>query len=61
MGVGKWAAIAALVALAGCVSPMGAGCGRYAEARPDMPRPLHDDALGRWVAVLDSGMTGACR
>ena len=46
-------------ALAGCVSP-DAGCATYGIQRASMP-PLANDATGRWVAVTDAAMTGACR
>lgn len=60
MGNGKWAALLFLI-LAGCVqTSQNAGCGRYGEARADMPRPLGDDPLSQWVATTDAGMTGAC-
>lgn len=56
----KWLALVAI--LSGCVNIAGdAGCNGYAESRLNMPRPLPNDALGQWVAVLDGRMTGACR
>lgn len=57
----RWLAL--VVALSGCVTAStDAGCNAYADARITMPRPLPNDALGRWVAVdLDSRMTGTCR
>lgn len=47
--------------LGGCVSGTDAGCIRYGANRAEMPRPLPEDALGRWVAVLDADMTATCR
>lgn len=41
--------------------PPDAACTVYAARRVEMPRPLPDDNLGRWVAVTDAGITGACR
>ena len=38
-----------------------AACAVYAARRVEMPRPLPDDALGRWTAITDAGLTGACR
>lgn len=57
----KWLPLVAI--LSGCVSATGdAGCSAYGEARLTMPRPLPDNALGRWVAHdLDPRMTGTCR
>lgn len=56
----KWLVLAAI--LSGCVTAgRDAGCLAYAEARIAMPRPVPNDALGQWVAVTDSRMTGACR
>ena len=49
-----------LLALAACTPATDAGCATYGLQRPVMP-PLPDDALGAWVAVTDSAMTGACR
>ena len=54
----KWLALAAI--LSGCVAG-DAGCMGYAESRLTMPRPLPNDGLGQWIAVLDGRMTGACR
>ena len=59
MAVRAVVAFMILTACAGAIA-LDAGCDRYGELRADMPR-LGDDALSRWVAVLDSGMTGACR
>ena len=58
MGRGK--ATLLILALAAC-QPLDAGCQVYAVQRIEMPRPLPDDGLGAWVAILDAGMTGACR
>ena len=57
----KLSVLAILSVLAGCAVTSDAGCIRYAANRPDMPRPLPADALGRWVAITDADMTGACR
>jgi ABC-type uncharacterized transport system auxiliary subunit len=51
--------VALCASLAGCVAG-DAGCATYGLQRPSMP-PLSNDAAGRWVAVLDTAMTGACR
>lgn len=45
--------------LGSCV--VDAGCLSYGEARLSIPRPLQDDAVGRWIADLDDRMTGTCR
>jgi len=51
---------ASLLALTACTPTGDAGCVAYAMQRPSMP-PLSDDALGAWVAVTDTALTGACR
>lgn len=50
------------LALTACAAalPEGKGCATYSIQRADMPA-LSDDAVSRWVAVMDSAMTGACR
>ncbi len=50
-----------LLSLSMCALPMDAGCISYGEARLTLPRPLADDATGRWIADLDTRMTGTCR
>lgn len=55
-----WAVLFAMVGCAPAPAPE-AACALYAARRVAMPRPLPDDALGRWVAVTDAGLTGACR
>lgn len=55
----RWIALSTLVLLGACGSD--AGCISYGIARGEMPRPLADDATGRWVADLDDRMTGTCR
>ena len=50
-----------ILALSACTTTaIDAGCNAYGEARITMP-PVPNDALGAWVATLDSRMTGACR
>ena len=54
--------LALILALSGCINAsIDAGCNSYGEARITMPRPVPNDALGAWVATLDSRMTGTCR
>lgn len=55
----RWIAI--MIALAGCVTTTDAGCSVYGARRAEMPRPVPNDTLGRWVAVTDAAMTGSCR
>jgi hypothetical protein len=59
----NWRAAALFLALTACAAAVvaDAGCTAYGELRLTMPRPLGDDPLALWVAVLDSRMTGACR
>ena len=51
--------VCALGALSGCMAS-DAGCLTYGVQRPNMPT-LADDAVGRWVDVLDGAMTATCR
>lgn len=51
--------VCALGALSGCMTS-DAGCLTYGVQRPNMPT-LADDAVGRWVDVLDGAMTATCR
>ncbi|MFE3838586.1 hypothetical protein [Pseudogemmobacter sonorensis] len=55
----RWTILA--LALAGCVTTTDAGCVVYGAQRVSMPRPVPEGDLGRWVAVTDAAMTGACR
>lgn len=50
-----------LLALGACAPVLAdSGCNVYGNARLSMP-PLGTDPVSQWVAVVDSGMTGACR
>lgn len=54
--------LALILALSACTATaIDAGCNAYGEARITMPRQVPNDALGAWVATLDSRMTGTCR
>ena len=61
--------VCALGALSGCMTSdagtwrldrVAAGCLTYGVQRLNMPT-LADDAVGRWVDVLDGAMTATCR
>ena len=60
--MGKVAGAAAVLLLGACAPVVhSAACDVYGMRRAEMPRPLPDDPLGRWVALTDAGLTGACR
>lgn len=52
-----------ILLLLGACTPVvsDAACEVYGMRRAEMPRPLPDNDLGRWVAITDAGLTGACR
>lgn len=50
------------LALSSClVQTSDAGCATYAMRRLEIPRPIGEGPLPRWVAVTDAAMTGTCR